>query len=180
MTCGSTAIKAAQSHAPQDLSGKERYIFIGMPHIAISQDGEIGEVSRKGRCTKSHACGALIAFKNELEKNRERLELGWGLELDFYDLEYSIMKERLFKRVKQLQTWKDEKNPSLVEITKEAEYQIFSDLDILVKRTIDKKKSNFAVISAIQIHAPDDETYVWPHLADDYVVIDGEETVLNV
>lgn len=179
MSSGTTALKAAYSHAPEDLQGHEHYIFIGMPHIAISEKGEIGVCYRKGK-GHSHACGALIAFETELKKRDKETIDYKNKELDLYDLELSLLKKRLFEKVEKTQEWKDGKVPSLVQITKLTESQIFDDLEILVKKTIvDTKREYYAVISAIQIHGPDNETWIWPHLNPDFVVINGKKEILN-
>ena len=38
---GKTALKAAMHHAPEG-SGKERYVYYAMPHIAIDEEGRMG------------------------------------------------------------------------------------------------------------------------------------------
>jgi hypothetical protein len=64
--CGTTGFNAALHHAPQDSEGKERYVIFCGPHIAIDENGVVGNVHRRGRSGVSSACGALIAFTDEL------------------------------------------------------------------------------------------------------------------
>jgi hypothetical protein len=43
------------AHSPICEEGIERYLFIGMPHIAIDNQGKIGHLTRMGREHDSHA-----------------------------------------------------------------------------------------------------------------------------
>ena len=62
-----------------------------MPHIAISVDGVIGELHRPGLLVPSKACGALVAFRDEL--------VGGTLEvsLDRFDIERATSNSACFR-----------------------------------------------------------------------------------
>lgn len=164
---GITAFKAAQSHAPQDKDDKERYIFLAMPHIAIYKNGEIGQCKRKGREEIGHACGALISFQKELE-NAEKEKKEVDLSLNFDDMELSVLKQRLYPKIQG-------KSTDLVTLTKVAADVIQEDLERMVEKTVKNLNQNFyAVLTGVQIHGPNDETWIWPYSSTDYIVVDGK------
>ena len=88
---GKTGVLAAHNHAPI-VGGRERYVYFAMPHIAIDQYGAIGVCYRSGRPGSSGACGALIAFRQEM------LDGDLSLEFDLDDIEQSLLKHRLFRK----------------------------------------------------------------------------------
>ncbi|MFH1480975.1 MAG: hypothetical protein ABIG67_06890, partial [Pseudomonadota bacterium] len=89
---GKTGLKAAMHHAPV-VSGKERYVYFALPHIAISARGELGICKRRGRKAESHACGALHGFLNELSGGRLNLLRDNG------DMEFHLLKMRLMREI---------------------------------------------------------------------------------
>ena len=163
---GKTGFLAAQHHAPID-EGRERYVYFAMAHIAIDEEGGIGVCYRPGRPGSSGACGALIAFRQEM------LDGALRLELDLDDIEQSLLKHHLFRKI----TYGD--IPDLVTLTQIAYKLILEDLEHLVNLTVDTSISDYAILSGIQIHFPDREQYIWPGAM--YVVINGhrEEIVLG-
>ena len=54
---------------------------------------------------------------------------------------------------------------------------IQEDLEHAIEKVIDTAKSDYALFSGIQIHAPD-ANYIWP--ADSYVVVDGKKQELKI
>jgi hypothetical protein len=162
---GKTGFLAAHHHAPVD-GGRERYVYFAMAHIAIDEDGAIGICYRPGRPDPSGACGALIAFRQEM------LDGDLSLELDLDDIEQSLLKHRLFRKI----SYGD--LPDLMTLTKIAYRVILEDLEHLVELTLDTSVSDYAILSGIQIHGPNREQYTWPGVM--YVVINGqrEEMVL--
>ena len=130
-----------------------------MAHIAIDEDGEIGVCYRPGRPGSSGACGALIAFRQEM------LDGGLSLELDLVDIEQSLLKHRLFRKIRYGDL------PDLVTLTKIAYEVILEDLEHLVEETVNTAVSDYAILSGIQVHGPDKEQYVWPGAM--YVVKNG-------
>ena len=87
--CGKVGFGAAIHHAPLDADGVERYVVFCGPHIAIDEDGVVGNVRRRGRKPMSNACGALIAFERELRSGK--VDVGEKP----LDSEYCALKRRL-------------------------------------------------------------------------------------
>jgi hypothetical protein len=67
--------------------------------------------------------------------------------------------------------------PSLLELTKIARKVIQEDFELAIGKIVDVSKSDYTVLTGIQIHAPD-ANYIWP--ADSYVVIDGKKQELKI
>eukprot|EP01080_Neovahlkampfia_damariscottae_P002751 gene2751-4159_t len=166
---GVTSLQAALSHAPMDKEEKERYIFVAMPHVAIYKDGAIGVCKRKGREELSHACGALLKFKNELDKaNEEGNKLDLTLDLD--DMELSLLKQRLLPKL--------EKDADLIDITKVCHDVIKDDFERILKKVM-KEEIDYAFLTAVQIHGPNDETWIWPYQQSDFFVVENERRNLK-
>jgi hypothetical protein len=88
----------------------------------------------------------LIAFRNEMVNDK------LNLDMDFDDMEYSLLKQRLYKKLDHNET---KKVPSLIELTKIASYLIQEDLERLVEKSIVNKEKQFhCVVTGIQIHGP--------------------------
>ncbi len=66
--------------------------------------------------------------------------------------------------------------PSLLELTKIARKVIQEDLESAIGKVVDTSKSDYTMLTGIQIHTPEG-TYVWP--AESYVVKDGEKHELT-
>lgn len=148
LTLGKTGFAAASSHAPI-IDGLERYVFIAMPHIAISENGEVGVVYRDGRSNASHACGALEGIVQEINNGKLHLQLNMD------DIEQSILKSKIFEKLKY------GAKPDLVEITKITHEIIKEDLERLIK-VVDKPPFDYAVLTGILIHGPEESNYVFP------------------
>jgi len=161
---GKTALKAATHHAPV-VKGKERYVFYALPHIAIGAKGQLGVCKRIGRTEDSNACGALNVFLNELKGGRPNLSM------DNEDVELSLIRTRLLSEIPY------GKVPDLPELTKITLKAITEDLENALEKTIDTKHSDYAFITGIQIHGPDDN-YVSP--ADSYVILNAKKRILRV
>lgn len=160
---GKVGLKAAMHHAPT-FEGKERYVFYALPHIAIGDDGQLGKCKRRGRKEDSNACGALNVFLNELKNGK------LNLFLDYEDIELSLIKNRLLKEMLYGHV------PDLLELTKITLKVIKEDFEGALKKTVDIKHSDYAFITGIQIHGPN-ENFISPY--ESYVFIDGEKKVLN-
>jgi uncharacterized protein YlzI (FlbEa/FlbD family) len=161
-TAGKTGIKAFISHAP-NVDGKERYVFYAFSHIAIDENENMGVCKRKG-LEKSHACGALCHFLNELSSKKINIKL------DEEDIEESLLKRRLLREIPYGEI------PDLLNLTKINLKVIREDLDNIIEKVIDTKKADYAFFSGIQVHGPE-ENYIVPDEA--YVVINGKKQVLN-
>ena len=163
-TAGKTGLKAAIHHAPQ-IEGRERYIFYVVPHIAINEDGKSGFCKRRGIKDDSSACGALCLFLSELHQGKLLIKL------DEEDIEESLLKRRLLREIPYGHL------PDLIELTKMTRKVVQEDLEHIIGKVVDTGKSDYAVFTGIQIHAPD-ANYIWP--ADSYVVLDGTKKDLKV
>ncbi|MFQ5612268.1 MAG: hypothetical protein ACE5H9_09070 [Anaerolineae bacterium] len=146
---GKTGFEAAHHHAPL-MDGRERYVYFTMPHIAIGPQGEIGLCYRAGRAEASGACGALMAFRQEMAGGK------LSLELDPFDLEQSLLKQSLFRKIEYGQV------PDLVTLTRFARDVILEDLEQMVALTVDAGHSDYAIFSGVQIHGPEGKNYVAP------------------
>jgi hypothetical protein len=128
---GKTGFGAAYAHAPQE-DGKERYVHFVLPHIGVGGNGTIGVCSRPGRDEPSGACGALMAFRNELQSGQVELRL------DPYDIEQSLLKQRLLRDIKYGDV------PDLVQLTKVTHAALVADLEEMISLTVDSEKSDYA------------------------------------
>lgn len=161
---GRTGLTAAMHHAP-NVGGRERYVYYALPHIAIDEEVQVGLCKRSGREGKSIACGALNAFQKEMAGGRI------DTSLDNEDIEQSLLKMRLIREIPYGQV------PGLLELTKITQMVIQTDLENTLKRVVDTDKSDYSVITGIQIHAHDGN-YVWP--ASCYAVINGERQEIEL
>ena len=161
---GKTGFLAAQQHAPIE-GGRERYVYYALPHIAISAQGEFGIYYRPGRKKASHACGALVAFHHELASGSLRLEL------DPDDLEQSVLKQRLLRRLRYGDV------PTLLSLTRIAHEVILEELERMIQLTVDPTRSDYGVFTGIQIHTPDGRHFVWSGAA--YAVTGGRRVSLS-
>ena len=162
---GKTGLSAAMHHAPI-VDGKERYVFYAMPHIAINEEGKIGVCRREGRAGESTACGALFAFQKEMANGKVNLTM------DNEDVEQSLIRMRLLREIPYGHV------PDLLELTRTALKAIQADLETAISRVVDTNKSDYAMITGIQIHGPS-SNYVWP--ASYYAVVDSKrkELIIN-
>jgi hypothetical protein len=163
-TAGKTGLKAAIHHAPQ-VDSRERYVFYVIPHIAINEDGKSGFCKRRGIKEESSACGALCLFLSELHQGKLLIKL------DEEDIEESLIKRRLLKEIPYGHL------PDLIELTKITRKVIQEDLENVIGKVVDTSKSDYAMFTGIQIHAPD-ANYIWP--ADSYVIANGEKVEIQI
>ncbi|MDI6801901.1 MAG: hypothetical protein QMD01_07620 [Thermodesulfovibrionales bacterium] len=152
---GQTGLAAAMHHSP-NIGGKERYVFYSLPHIAIDADGRIGVCKRIGRQGESTACGALVAFQKELSEGK------LNLSMDDIDIEQNLLKRRLLREIPYGHV------PDLLELTKITQKVVQKDIEYALNTIVDRRKSDYAVISGVQIHGPE-HNYVW--VASCYAVV---------
>ena len=163
-TAGKTGLKAATHHAPR-VDNRERYVFYVIPHIAIDEDGKTGFCKRRGIKEDSSACGALCLFLDELYTGKLHIKI------DEEDIEESLLKRRLIKEI----SYGD--IPSLLELTHIARKVIQEDLEHAIGKVVDTSKSDYAMLTGIQIHAPDGN-YIWP--SESYVVANGKRKEITI
>jgi hypothetical protein len=161
---GKTGLSAAMHHAPVE-DGKERYVFYAIPHIAIDADGKLGVCRREGREGASTACGALAAFQKEMTGGKINLTM------DNEDVEQSLIRMRLLREIPYGNV------PDLLELTRITQTAIQTDLENTIKKVVDTNKSDYAVITGIQIHGPE-SNYIWPGAC--YAVVNNEKLSLTV
>ncbi len=164
LTLGTAGFTAAHYHAPI-VNGRERYVYIVMPHIGIAEDGELGKCLRSGRHGSSVACGALTSVLNEVTSGKLKL----GLDPD--NTEYSVLKQHLApkligKVVSDIGT--------LTHLTSRL---IHTELERMIELTVDPAVADYAVFTGVQIHMPVEGSLVW--LNQKYAVVRGERRDLS-
>jgi len=108
----------------------------------------------------------LVAFKKELPAGP------LSLEFDPYDIEQSLLKQRLLRKIRYGEV------PDLVTLTKLTHEIIVEDLKKMIELTVKPTKSDVAVLTGIQIHARENMSYVWPGML--YVVVNQEQHEIRV
>ncbi len=161
---GKTGLLAAMHHAPVT-GGRERYVFYALPHVAIGAEGQIGMCKRTGREGDSIACGSLNAFQKEMAGGR------LNLSLENEDVEQSLVKQRLLREIPYGHV------PDLLELTKITHKAIHTDLESVISKIVDPGKSDYALITGIQIHGPENN-YVWPGAC--FAVVQGKKLDLTL
>ncbi len=159
---GKAGFTASLHHAPDDEKGT-RHVYFSLPHIGINSLDEIGFCYRPGQKQISKACGALVAFREELLSGSLRVDL------DPDDLEQSLLKQRLIRKLQYGNV------PDLIALTRIAYGCILEDLERMIQLTI-KASSHYAIVTGILIHGPSSRNYVWP--GKSYSVVDGEQHLL--
>lgn len=149
LTIGKTGLHAAAEHTPI-YDGIRRFTFYGMPHIAISQNGEVGKVYREGIEKPSHACGSLDVIVKELKSGH------FNMFLDLEDLEESLIRQKILSHVKY------GAKPDLIRMTKLACNIISMDTKKLLLNNLNSQVFNYAVMTGIMIHGPLDTNWVYP------------------
>ncbi len=156
VTAGRTGLAAAIHHAPIE-NGRRRFVIYAMAHIGVDAAGAIGWLDRPGIAEPSSACGALVAFRNELQGG------ALVVEFDRYDTEQSLLKHRLLPLIGYGNV------PDLVDLTKLTVTAIEDDLQAIIlslatqwRETNQAMPADAAMFSGIQIHGPDRMNFVWP------------------
>jgi hypothetical protein len=93
-----------------------------------------------------------------------------GLEINQDDLEQSLLRQRLFKKIRYGEI------PDLVTLTKIAHSVIREDLERMILLTVDSASIPYAVFTGIQIHGPGNQTRIWTEKP--YVVAKGDRVTL--
>ena len=146
---GRTGIITGASHAPYD-EGRRRFVFFAMPHIAISELGEIGAVYREGLHEVSNACGSVAAVLKELESGRI------DLRIDFDDLEQCCVRQKILSALR----YGD--RPDLIAATHLVSEVIREDGERMLC-SLDPGQYDYAFLSGILVHGPEDSDWVHPH-----------------
>lgn len=149
LSVGRSGIATAVNHAPW-VDGRHRFVCFAMPHVAISEEGQIGTVYREGMREASHACGSLAAVVAELESGRI------DVRMDFDDLEQCCVRQKLLSALRYGDL------PDLMGMTKLACRVIREDLERLLDGIVDPARFDYACLTGILIHGPQDTHWVWP------------------
>jgi hypothetical protein len=160
-------VSAAARRGPI-VSATQHFVAFAMPHIAISADGVIGEIRRPGLTRPSKACGALLAFRDELASGT------LAVSLDPFDIEQSYLKQRLLPMIEYGTI------PDLVELTSLTADAIEHDSRSILQDMLEENRvegenpvMNIAFLTGIQIHGPARVNYVCPRRYE--LTIDGEQ-----
>ena len=151
---GRTGVSTVLSHAPIT-DGIGRFVFYAMPHIAISEEGVIGNVYREGIQKVSHACGSLSSVVQELKSGHINFQT------DFDDLEQCTVRQKIISAIHYGES------VDQLSITKLACQIIGDDLKRILA-PVDSSVYNYAVFTGILIHGPNDTNWIYPQ---DYYVV---------
>lgn len=168
LTLGTAGFNAAHHHAPI-IEGRERYLYVVMPHIGIGENGELGKCVREGRHGSSSACGALTGMLNELKSGT--LDLG----VDQDNVEYSIMKQHLTPRILGQDLNTD--TLDIATLTVAMSDLITHDLERMIELTVDTEVADYAVLTGVQVHQPVSGSMIWSNKS--YVCVQGERRELS-
>lgn len=160
---GRTGYGAAMHHSPEP-DGRRRYVFFHMAHVALGREGQVGEVQRRGQPGASGACGALLAF----HKGSQAGKVATSLDPD--DVEMSLLSQTLVERLP------GGRATDLLVLTRTVLQVITEQAERLVGATVEPERSDWAVLTGIQVHSPEGVDYVWP--ARSWAVVRGERTEL--
>ncbi len=162
---GRAGFRAAHAHGPS-FGGRQRFAYVVMAHIGLGETGTIGECRRPGLPGLSHACGALWALQREIAGG----QLDFGFDRD--DAEFSLLRRRMARAL----GWGTV--PDLLQLTEVAERVIVEDLERLIALTLDTTRADYAVLSGLLIHGPEQQSYVRPGVC--YGVVNGERVEVTV
>jgi len=98
-----------------------------------------------------------------------------NLDLNPDDIEYSLMKQIIFKKIKFGEV------PSLIELTNLAQQCALAELEKLIDMVLVKDehhKVDYAIYSGVQIHTTK-EDFICPNENGCYVVVDGKKSKLE-
>jgi Limiting CO2-inducible proteins B/C beta carbonyic anhydrases len=147
---GRSGIRTAIHHAPI-VEGQRRFVYFAMPHIAISDQGEIGTVYREEMQKASSACGSLIAVRDELLAGKVNILT------DLDDIEQSTVRQKLLSDIAYGQI------PDLVEVTTRTCQIIEADIERLLHGICgNSTEFRYAVMTGILIHGPAETEWVHP------------------
>ena len=148
VSAGKSGVATMLGHAPL-ADGIGRFVFYSLPHIAISQEGEIGDVYRDGIQQASLACGSLSSVLKELESGH----INFRTDMD--DIEQCTVRQKLLSAIR----YGD--RPDQLTITKLAGRVIREEVERLLGH-VDSARFRYALLTGILIHGPADTHWVHP------------------
>lgn len=142
ITIGRTGMAAVAGHAPQEPGEPHRYVLVAAAHVGMDPSGNFGQFRRDHQPGSSRACGALMAFRDEL------LTGHLNLAFDPADPEMSLMRQRLFAALH----YGDLPDP--LELTEVAAGTIAEDLDSLIAWSLAQgdREVRVAVVTGVLVH----------------------------
>jgi hypothetical protein len=147
VTAGKTGFSAAIAHAPTGFEHK-RYLFFAFSHIGVDDVGQLGNFLRNGQAAPSPTCGALTALQQELQQGTPELIM------DRHDIEQSLLRQRLAPLV-------EPQHLDFVALTKLATEAISADMQTMIDLTVDSNQDDYALLTGVQIHAPQQQNLIW-------------------
>ncbi len=159
---GKTEMMAASLHAP-DIYDRERFVIYAMTHIGFGPNAEIGGCVRPGMNNLNSACGALIAYTDQL--------IAGTVDGKIYadDAEFGLLKIRMAKTI-------PAGEPDLLGVTNAALQTIKQDIRSLTKSVLDPDSCDYAVFTGTQIHLPDQNLV---QASESWVVLKGQRRDIN-
>lgn len=142
---GRTGMAAALGHVPGE-DGRHRFVVFCLPHIGIDDDGDVGRVQRRGMYRESAACGALVAFRNELAAGQR------DFAFDASDVEQSLLRGRLAPVAT--------KDVTLVGLTEAVRIAATADIRNFIDRARGAEPVDVAYISGVVLHLPEGVDHV--------------------
>jgi len=143
-------------------------MFTVAPHVAVDENGNVGLVKRIGRSAISSACGALIAYHGEISGGK------LNLASDPLDIEMCLLRQNLSASINAHKM----SAMSLTDVTVSAASVIQSQLEAIIEKVIPEgSPKDYAVVSGIQIHGPENRGFFW--VQDMYEVTEGVRTELK-
>jgi hypothetical protein len=144
VTIGRTGISAAFGHAPEDPGAPRRYLVVAGPHMGMDETGEFGTLRREHQAADSRACGALMAFRDELLGGH--VDLGY----DPNDPEMSLLRQRLVSSLAYGTI------PDPVQLTRHVAQLIDEDLAELIRWRASARRDTHevrvAVVTGVLVH----------------------------
>ena len=141
---GRSGLAAAAHHAPEDPGLPQRFVVVACAHVGMDAAGTFGYLRREHQSVSSRACGALMAFRDELVVGR--LALGF----DPVDPEMSLLRQRISSALHYGEV------PDVVELTQLVADVIADDLDALLSWYIARPGLDqdvaFHVVTGVLVH----------------------------
>ncbi|CAM9783639.1 unnamed protein product [Phaeothamnion confervicola] len=172
LSAGMTGFGASQAHSPVCAENRRRFVYFHATHIGIGPDGTFGECDRPGTPDLSHACGALMALRGELERSGGKL----SGEMDMDDVEMSTLRKLLLPHLDA-----SEEVPDIVDLTKLVSSVVVEEqLKRFVAATVDTAAADYALVAGVQIHAPNGTTFFCPSAENCYAVVSGDRRQISM
>ncbi len=164
MVAGKTEFQAAVNHSPMS-GGKERFIFISMSHVGITEDFQAGKVKRYGQDHLDNACGALMALTDKINSG--------DVDQNVYgnDVEMGYVTRRLLKILP------PEKKVDILDVTQAAHDAAKIDTEAFANEILNPEKVDWAMFTGIQLHMPQGE-FIAPRSAS--AMVNGKTVELSL